>query len=176
MAFTVDRIKFVLGTSNFRLYFESEKMCQSILKNLEVNLRIGHTSQALLGIEFENVGKSKTFSLCVMFFFFTINHYSLTKKPFKNCHTQLCRAFHIGHLSKLGLKYQRVSCDRFLGRTHTPRTSRFKCTHKRVCTFILWWSHFAPAPFVIYYIFICTNLVSQQTYNNFGPNFFYILQ
>ena len=29
-------------------------------ENLEVNLRIGHTSQALLGIEFENVGKSKT--------------------------------------------------------------------------------------------------------------------
>ena len=71
MAFTVDRIRFVLGTSNFRLYFcyKSEKNVSEHFENLEVNLRIGHTSQALLGIEFENVGKSKTnLSLCYVLF------------------------------------------------------------------------------------------------------------
>ena len=41
---------------------------------------------------------------------------------------------------------QGVSCDRFLGRTHAPRTSRFRCARTRVRTSNLRWSHFAPAP------------------------------
>ena len=48
-------------------------------------------------------------------------------------------------------KYQGMGCDRFLRRTHAPRTSRFQCARTRVRTFILWWSHFAPAraPFLL---------------------------
>ena len=44
-----------------------------------------------------------------------------------------------------------MGCDRFLRRTHAPRTSRFQCARTRVRTFILWWSHFAPAraPFLL---------------------------
>ena len=40
---------------------------------------------------------------------------------------------------------QGVSCDCFLGRTHKPRTSRFRCARTRVRTSNLKWSHFAPA-------------------------------
>ena len=43
---------------------------------------------------------------------------------------------------------QGVSCDRFLRRTHAPRTSRSRFARTRVRTPILWWSHFAPAPLV----------------------------
>ena len=39
-----------------------------------------------------------------------------------------------------------MSCDRFLGRTHAPRTSRLRCARTRVRTPNLKWSHFAPAP------------------------------
>ena len=49
----------------------------------------------------------------------------------------------------LGKKHnnsQGVSCDRFLGRTHSPRTSRLRCARTRVRTPNLKWSHFAPAP------------------------------
>ena len=44
-----------------------------------------------------------------------------------------------------------MGCDRFLRRTHAPRTSRFQCARTRVRTFILWWSPFAPArtPFLL---------------------------
>ena len=47
--------------------------------------------------------------------------------------------------------YQGMGCDHFLRRTHAPRTSRFQCARTRVRTFILWWSHFAPAraPFLL---------------------------
>ena len=38
-----------------------------------------------------------------------------------------------------------MGCDHFLRRTHAPCTSRFQCARTRVCTFILWWSHFATA-------------------------------
>ena len=46
---------------------------------------------------------------------------------------------------------QGMGCDRFLRRTHAPRTSRFQCARTCVRTFILWWSHFAPAraPFLL---------------------------
>ena len=37
---------------------------------------------------------------------------------------------------------QRVGCDRFLGRTHAPRTSRCKCARTSVRTFNIGWSHF----------------------------------
>ena len=49
-------------------------------------------------------------------------------------------------------KLQGVSCDRFLGHTHVPRTSRFRYARTRVRTSNLRWSHFtpAPAPFVIF--------------------------
>ena len=43
---------------------------------------------------------------------------------------------------------QGMGCDWFLGRTHAPRTSRFRCAHRCVRTSNLGWSHFAPAPFV----------------------------
>jgi hypothetical protein len=39
--------------------------------------------------------------------------------------------------------WQRVSCDHFLGRMHTPCTSRFRYTCVRTSN--LKWSHFAPA-------------------------------
>ena len=42
--------------------------------------------------------------------------------------------------------WQGVSCDRFLGRTHAPRTSRYKSARTRVRTSNLKGSHFAPAP------------------------------
>ena len=45
-----------------------------------------------------------------------------------------------------GIVFQGVSCDRFLRRTHAPRTSRSRFARTRVRTPILWWSHFAPAP------------------------------
>ena len=45
---------------------------------------------------------------------------------------------------------QGVSCDPFLRSTHAPRTSRCLRLCTRVCTFILWWSHFAPARFTIF--------------------------
>ena len=51
-------------------------------------------------------------------------------------------------LSMLLLKvavFQGVSCDRFLGRMHAPRTSRLRCARTRVRTPNLRWSHFAPA-------------------------------
>ena len=43
-------------------------------------------------------------------------------------------------------KHQGVSCDRFLGRTHAPRTPRFRTARTRVRTSNLKGSHFAPAP------------------------------
>ena len=43
-------------------------------------------------------------------------------------------------------KQHGVSCDRFLGRTHAPRTSRFRTARTRVRTSNLKGSHFAPAP------------------------------
>ena len=43
-------------------------------------------------------------------------------------------------------KYQGVSCDPFLRRTHAPCTSRFWCARTRVRNSNLRWSHFAPAP------------------------------
>ena len=42
-------------------------------------------------------------------------------------------------------KYLRLGCDRFLGCTHAPRTSRFRCARTRVRTSNLRWLHFAPA-------------------------------
>ena len=53
------------------------------------------------------------------------------------------------------LEFQGVSCDPFLRRTHAPRTSKNRCARTRVRTFILWWSHFAPAParFTIFHFF-----------------------
>ena len=41
---------------------------------------------------------------------------------------------------------QRVSCNRFLGCTHAPRTTRFRCARTRVRTSNFKWSHLAPAP------------------------------
>ena len=41
---------------------------------------------------------------------------------------------------------QGVSCDRFLGRTHAPRTSRLRCACTRERTPNFKRSHFAPAP------------------------------
>ena len=56
----------------------------------------------------------------------------------------------IGHLSEgaslFSYYFQGVSCEPFLGRTHAPRTSRFRCARTRVRTSDLRWSHFAPAP------------------------------
>ena len=40
---------------------------------------------------------------------------------------------------------QGVSCDRFFGRTHAPRTSRLRCARTRVRTPNFKRSHFAPA-------------------------------
>ena len=48
---------------------------------------------------------------------------------------------------------QGVSCDPFLGRTHAPRMSKFRCARTRVRTSNLRWSHFAPAPFVNQHFF-----------------------
>ena len=50
----------------------------------------------------------------------------------------------------VGAYLQGVSCDCFLGRTHTPRTSRFRSARTRVRTSNLEWSHLslAMAPFV----------------------------
>ena len=45
---------------------------------------------------------------------------------------------------------QGVSCDRFLGRTHAPRTSRLRCARTRVRTPNLKWSHFEPALFKLF--------------------------
>ena len=39
-----------------------------------------------------------------------------------------------------------MSCDRFLRRTHAPRTSKSRFARTRARTLILWWSHFAPTP------------------------------
>ena len=44
-------------------------------------------------------------------------------------------------LSTLGM-----GCDHFLGRTHAPRTSRFRSARTRVRTSNLEWLHFAPGP------------------------------
>ena len=53
-------------------------------ENLEVNLRIGHTSQALLGIEFENVGKSKTtLCLCLYVLFLEYKSLFINKEAYK---------------------------------------------------------------------------------------------
>ena len=41
---------------------------------------------------------------------------------------------------------QGVNCDRFLGHTHAPRTSRFRSARTRVRTSNWKGSHFAPAP------------------------------
>ena len=41
---------------------------------------------------------------------------------------------------------QGMGCDHFLGRTHAPRTSRFRSARTRVRTSNLEWSHFTPAP------------------------------
>ena len=46
----------------------------------------------------------------------------------------------------VGAYLQGVSCDCFLGRTHTPRTSRFRSARTRVRTSNLKGSHLAPAP------------------------------
>ena len=55
-----------------------------------------------------------------------------------------------------------MSCDRFLGRTHAPRTSRFRCARTRVRTSNLMWSHFAPAPALL------IKKVFQQFFNYFS--------
>ena len=49
------------------------------------------------------------------------------------------------HYTNLAILVQGMSCDRFLGRTHAPRTSRLRCVRTRVRTPNLKWSHFAPA-------------------------------
>ena len=59
-----------------------------------------------------------------------------------------------------------MGCDRFL-----RRTSRFRYARTSARTLILWWLHFAPAPFVIYNRFFCRSILLDQTYNSFGPNF-----
>ena len=41
---------------------------------------------------------------------------------------------------------QGMGCDRFLGRTQAPRTSRFMCARTCVRTSNLRWSPIAPAP------------------------------
>jgi len=55
---------------------------------------------------------------------------------------------------------QRVGCDRFLGRTHAPRTSRCWCARTRVRTSNIGWSHFAPA-----HSLFCKFTFFQQFFN-----------
>ena len=55
---------------------------------------------------------------------------------------------------------QGVSCDRFFGRTHAPRTSRLMCARTCVHTPNLRWSHFAPAPALLVNFSAVFNLFS----------------
>ena len=64
----------------------------------------------------------------------TLWMYNKIKSILKSCKKLFCTYF------------QGMGCDRFLCRTHAPRTSRNQCARTRVRTLILWWSHFAPAP------------------------------
>ena len=58
---------------------------------------------------------------------------------------------------------QGVSRDRFLGHTHAPCTSRFRCARTRVRTSHLKWSHFAPSPAL---------LITSTFFSTFFQHFF----
>ena len=78
-----------------------------------------------------------SFSVLFWHFFSTFSSRQPGRTKVTHFEAKYCKSLYI---------QQGVSCDRFLGRTHAPHTSRFRSARTRVRTSNLKGSHLAPAP------------------------------